>query len=401
LVVEIVEGLGAELDEVAGTLVGTIHESLEELDEDMRPWTRQSTRANLGVMVTLLREGADPRSAQAPPEAIAYAKEYVVRGLDFTLLQRAYRSAQGRFAGMILERLRQATDDPDRLADAMGFFNAWIFAWIETIDRQLTEVYMHEREQRVRGAAAMRAAEVRALLGGAPVDLAAASTRLGYELDRFHVGYVVWTESAGDSPGGGHSLYGEMEQVAATVAESLGARGTLTVPQGRHLACWAGRREPLHLDDLRVPFGAGATASVAAGSPARGVEGFVLSHREALLARRVAQLEANGRPVCVSYPDLALDSLITGDLEAAERFAARELGPLAAGDEATHRLASTLAVYLEESRSFARAARRLGVHTNTVTYRVHRAEEVLGHPVAERQLELRVALRLLDLLPAG
>lgn len=395
----IVETLSGELDQVAAALVETIHAHVEELDDDMRTWTLQSTRANLGVMVTLLREGADPRSVSAPAEAIGYAKEYVFRGLDFVLLQRAYRTAQGAFAGMILERLREATDDAEHLAEAMVYFNAWIFAWIEAIERQLTDVYMSEREQRQRGTAAMRAAEVRAILSGAEVDSPAVGRRIGYELERFHVGYVVWTEGGDEGPGSGHSIYGEMERVAATVAESLGARGTISVPQGRHLACWAGRREPLHLDDLRVPLGAGSTVSVAAGSPAEGVEGFVLSHREALLARRVAQLEAAGGPVCVTYPDLALDSLISGDLDSAERFAARELGPLTASDESTRRLASTLAVYLEESRSFARAARRLGVHTNTVTYRVRRAEELLGHPVAERQLELRVALRLLDLLP--
>ena len=169
-ILEIVETLSAELDDVSAALVETIHENLEELDDDMRTWTLQSTRANLGVMVTLMRDGADPRSVVAPTEALAYAKEYVVRDLDFVLLQRAYRTAQGVFSGMILERLRQATDDADHLADAMSFFNAWIFAWIEAIERQLTDVYMSEREQWVRGAAAMRAAEVRAILRGAPVD---------------------------------------------------------------------------------------------------------------------------------------------------------------------------------------------------------------------------------------
>src|ERR1051325_661700 len=79
---EIVETLSAELDEVSATLADTIHESIEELDDDMRTWTLQSTRANLGVMVTLMRQGEDPRSVVAPPEALGYAKEYVVRGLD-------------------------------------------------------------------------------------------------------------------------------------------------------------------------------------------------------------------------------------------------------------------------------------------------------------------------------
>ena len=41
--------------------------------------------------------------------------------------------------------------------------------------------------------------------------------------------------------------------------------------------------------------------------------------------------------------------------------------------------------------------RRLSVHENTVTYRVQRAEELLGHPVSERRLELQVALRLVGL----
>ncbi|HEX6229202.1 MAG TPA: helix-turn-helix domain-containing protein [Solirubrobacterales bacterium] len=405
-IAEIVARMTTELDEIAGSLTDSIHEHIDELDSDLRVWTLQSVRANLGMMMTMLREGSDPRSAVAPPEAVAYAKEYVLRELDFSLLQRAYRTAQGAFSGMALERLRATTDDVDLLTEAMGFFNAWLFAWIETLDRQMTEVYMGEREQWVRGAAAMRAAEVRALLGGARVDVGEVSRRLGYELDRYHVAYLVWNEQAERDPGGGQAIYGEMERVAAAVAESLGGRGLLSVPQARHLACWVGRREPPQPDELRVPLGPGAAVSVAAGAPHHGVEGFVHSHREAQLARGVAQLgggEGAGdrSAACLAFPDVALDSLITRDLEAAHRFVARELGSLAGEDDATRRLACTLTVFLEEGCSFVRAARRLGVHANTVTYRVRRAEELLGRPAAERQLELRVALRLLELLPAG
>jgi hypothetical protein len=395
----IVELLSHDLDEIAAMLADAIHEHLSELEEDMGPWTRQAARSNLGVILTMMREGDDPGSAYPPPEAIGYAKEYVVRGLKLSLMQRAYRTGQSAFGGIILERLRVATDDADHLAEAMAFFNAWIFAWVEAIERRLTDVYMSEHEQWVRGAAAIRAAEVRALLGGAaPVDAAAVSLRLGYALDRVHVGFVVWSEEAGERPGDAGGLFAEMERAAATVAESLGAGAPLTVAEGRHLACWAGRRSEPELSRLRLPRAGARGLSVAAGTPAPGLEGFVSSHREALLARRVAQLSGDGDGAVATYPDLALEALLTEDPEAARRFAARELGPLAAGDDATARLASTVAIFLEEGSSFVRAGRRLGIHANTVAYRVRRAESLRGHPVTERQLELRVALRLARLL---
>ncbi len=395
----IVETLSGELDEIAAALADTVHEHIVELDDDMRTWTLQAARSDLGVIVTMMREGSDPRTAQAPPEAIGYAKEYVFRGLDLSLHQRAYRAAQSVFAGMILERLRAETDDPDHLAEAMAFFNAWIFAWVEAIERQLTDVYTSEREQWVQGAAAVRAAEVRALLAGsAPPDATAVSLRLGYELNRFHVGFVVWSEGLGERPGDASSLFRAMEDAAAAVAESLEAGPPLTVAEGRHLACWAGRRTAPDLARLRLSRAAGRGLSVAAGTPARGVEGFVLSHREALLARRVAQQRGESAGVIATYPDLALEALLADDLSAARIFVERELGPLAAGDDATVRLASTLTIFLEERGSFVGAARRLGVHANTVSYRVRRAETLLGRSVNERQLELRVALRLARLL---
>jgi hypothetical protein len=395
----IVETLGRELDEIAATLADTVHEHLAELDEDMRPWTLQAARSNLGVIVTMLREGDDPGSAQPPTEAIGYAKEYVVRGLELSLMQRAYRSAQGVFGGIILERLRAATDDADHLAEAMTFFNAWIFAYIEAVEQRLTDVYVSEHEQWVRGAAAVRAVEVRALLGGAaPDDAAAISLRLGYELDRFHVGFVVWSKEAGERPGDAGGLFAEMERVAAAIAKSLGAGPPLTVAEGRHLACWAGSRTKPELSRLRLPRTGSRGLSVAAGTPAHGVEGFVLSHREALLARRVAQMRGDGADAVATYPDLALEALLAEDPEAARRFVARELGPLAAGDDATVRLAATVAIFLEENSSFVGAGRRLGIHANTVAYRVRRAESLLGRPFSERGLELRVALRLGRLL---
>jgi PucR C-terminal helix-turn-helix domain/GGDEF-like domain len=381
---ELIATMGAELDQTARQVCDAIHRHLDEIADDLYPQTLQSCRANLGLIHTLLREGADPRSATVPREALAYAKEFVRRGLSFELLQRAYRMGQRTLTSRWLEQLRHTVPDTDHFAGALAFCNDWLFAYIETIERELTEVYMREREQWLRGATAMRAETVRTLLDGTvPVDVPDLSRRLGYELERDHVAFLVWSDNDGED---GQELFAELERVAAAVARGLDGRGLLTVVQGRRLACWAGAGA------VPVPYRPRNRMHVAVGSPGHGIEGFRRSHQEALLVSRVAGLGRS--PGVTHFADVSLDVLMTNDLDEARRFVAAELGPLGAGDDATRRLSSTLRVFLEEGASYVRAARRLGVHENTVTYRVRRAEEILGHRVRERQLELRAALRL-------
>jgi hypothetical protein len=379
--------LSGELDSVARLLSDRIHEHLSELDDDLYALTLESVRSNLGMLITMLREGADPATAVPPLEAMAYAREYVRRGLSADLLRHAYRTAQGALSHLWMDRLRTATDDPDRLVEGAAYFNDWLFAWIEVVERQVGEVYARERESWRRSAAAIRSDEVRAILDGGRVDVPEASRRLGYELDRLHVSFVVWSDDA--SPGA-RPAPAEMKRLASAVGERLGAPGVLAVPRGAQLACWAAAR---HAPRARCE--PPAHLHVALGGPRRGLSGFVRSHREALAAKRIGVLTGSA---WTAFADVALDSLATQDLDEARRFVSAELGPLAGDDDSARRLRSTLGVFLEEGSSFVRAARRLGVHENTVAYRIRRAEEILGHRVVERQLELRVALRVAGLV---
>ena len=95
---------------------------------------------------------------------------------------------------------------------------------------------------------------------------------------------------------------------------------------------------------------------------------------------------------------MALRALLTADLDDAREFVDRELGPLSADDDASARLRATLTVYIEEGFSAARTGRRLGIHTNTVNYRVRRCAELRGRPVRERRVELEAALLLREAL---
>jgi DNA-binding PucR family transcriptional regulator len=285
------------------------------------------------------------------------------------------------------------TPDPDAFAESVGFFNDWLFSWIDTLERQLVEPYMHERERWIRGSAAMRAEQVRAILAGGRVDVAEASTRLGYELRRDHLAFVVYRDSAAPVAVDADGAFGEMERLATAVAEAVGARSEMSVALGGRLACWAGLRGEPSLD--AIP--ADRSLRIAIGLPGNGIEGFRRSHHEAELARKAAELLGGNGRRHVSFAENALDVLLTQDVEEARRFVVRELGPLANGSPSNQRLVETLTAFFEEGSSFVRTARRLGVHENTVVYRVRRAEEVLGHPLPERRIELQTALRLVAL----
>ena len=399
-ILEVARTMSNDLDSVARELCDAIHAQITELDHDLRLATHESCRANLAAIMLMLSEGSRPGLATAPPEALAYAKEYVRRGLGLETLQRAYRIGQATLSRMWLEELQTRAEGAEELADTFGFFNDWLFQWVETLEHRLTEYYMVERERRLRGTSAMRSEQVRTILDGSPVDIRKASATLRYELDRRHVGYIVWTTGATLDAPNGNVLFGEMERVAANVAAVMGATDHLTVPLGGYLACWAGFRRSPRAETLTgtLPLATNRWINVALGQLGEGIGGFRRSHEEAVLARRVHQLRSPERqPTCVRFSDVALEVMLTHSREEARRFVAQQLGDLAAEDKSVARLRDTLRVFLEENGSFQNAAARLGVHKNTVAYRIRRAEELLGHGVKERQLELQTALRLAPL----
>jgi len=238
----------------------------------------------------------------------------------------------------------------------------------------------------VRSAAALRAETVQALLAGGRVDPVLAARRLRYELDRHHVAYVVWSD---DVEGG--DQYGLLESAASQLATDAHLGPPLVVHLGGQLVfAWAGSRTPITMSVGRLA----ESIRVALGSPGSGVEGFRASHREAVQARRVAQLSGRRPGSVTRYEDVALVAVASADLDLSREFVARELGSLAEQDDDTVRLAATLRVYLEEQASPRRTAQRLGVHENTVKNRVRSIRELLGRPPEERVAEILVALRL-------
>jgi hypothetical protein len=400
------EALGPDprwLSELASEITDAIHDEMPELDadEELRRGTYASTESVVRTFVEMILAGQDPEDAEMAPAAVEYAREFVRRGLPQDALLRTYQVGHATFFRLWAEQLREVLDDPVELSHAIEAGGSWSFAYIDVLSRGLIQRYADERDRWVRSAAALRLDVTEQVLGGGPVDLDQAEAELSYRLRRPHLAFVVWgahdDERSRD--------LGAIERAASEVAALQPSGQPLLVPFGSDLvAGWiggSGLPDAATLESARLDAARESNLRVACGAPAEGVEGFRRSHRQAKQARRVAQLDGAPAGSATLYDRVALIALASADLDHAREFAGAELGPLAGDDESTRRLAQTLMVYLEERSSPKRAAKRLGVHENTIPNRIRAAQALLDRPIDERVPELLVALRLRSAIEPG
>jgi purine catabolism regulator len=156
----------------------------------------------------------------------------------------------------------------------------------------------------------------------------------------------------------------------------------------------------LQVREAVVDWRPGFTVSVGFSAPVDAPPGVATAHRE---VRAVLDTLARFRrwSQVVAVPELGLTGLLAGvSDDRLVEFVNRHLGPLVEHDR--HRggnLIPTLKAYLEEGEQQA-AARRLGVHPNTLRYRLDRIREISGAELddAETRLNVAVALRVQGLL---
>jgi DNA-binding PucR family transcriptional regulator len=132
-------------------------------------------------------------------------------------------------------------------------------------------------------------------------------------------------------------------------------------------------------------------AHVVVGDPEDDVGGFGRTHRQALRVEAVALAAGAARRRVTAFAEIRPIALMSGDLDGTREWVRETLGPLAADTVQNARLRETVRIYLDAG-GYTAAASRLFVHTNTVHYRVQKAEEARGRPVAHDRLEVELAL---------
>jgi purine catabolism regulator len=137
----------------------------------------------------------------------------------------------------------------------------------------------------------------------------------------------------------------------------------------------------------------GKPRRIAFGRVATGTDGVRASYREAV---EVLGFEGTGR--VVRYEAALLPRVLHGDPEARAAFIAELFGALE-GRKSAAAMRTAMLRYAEEGFAFRRTASALGVHPNTLRYRLERASEATGLSFddGDVRFRLQLAARLLRL----
>ncbi len=245
--------------------------------------------------------------------------------------------------------------------------------------------------ERVEGSPAQREGElVRALLSGARGEPPA---ELDYDFAGWHLGVIATGAGAVDA--------------LRAVQARLGCR-MLSVPDGEQAVwAWLGAPRGVAIEDFERAVttrsgpaedaGAGrlpADVSFAVGEPARGIEGWRVTYRQAQEALRV-MLRRPRR--LTRFADVALLVPWLDDPVRARSLIEVYLAPLDGLREGGQALRQTLHAYFAAGQNVNAAAAALGVNRSTVRRHVRTIEERLARPLHTRQAELQVAMRLEEL----
>ncbi|MTJ66613.1 helix-turn-helix domain-containing protein [Nocardia seriolae] len=390
------------LEQVVARLDNAIIARVPEFrDRDMRRDLAASSRAHALEVLSGLNQ--DRIDYPVPEEAHAFARTLARRGHDVRLLLRVYHLGQEAVVDYMTEVVEQQQLPREIERSVLLRLFDRTTRWISTSVEALTDTYMEERERGLRAAFTQRAEIVRGLLDGAEADVENDSARLGYRLAQRHLALVLWTDedttplrpdedAAAPRPDRTGEAVGLLDRVVTRYAAAFGNGSVFTMPSGAS-ALWAWIGMDGELPDPADPaWSVDAPVRVAVGVPAAHTKGFRDSHREAVAARQVAERARAGMSRVLHYAEVEVAYLAGADEAAMRALVDRELGALAAPDAQSARLRETLHAYLRARRSPDAAAKLLGVHKNTVRYRIQRIEELLGHSLDQRGARLEIAL---------
>ena len=360
-------------------------------EDDFRDLLLESIRENLGHIRRYL---ADPSILVdiTLDRPISVARRQAQIGASQNALQHSYRVGIQMALDDWTSRVRAHGASEERSADLAPALMASVAHFLHYQDfalgRASAEFSLQEEALRRTGAQIRKQVVLDLLNGNVAGDSSELLATLGYDTTVCHLGIMVKNMAESRL----HRLLGSLRR-AGGASESLSIR-----VRANEIALWLARPRTWSesnvsavRDSLRS---AGITASVS--TPVGGLDGLRDTYRQLQRLEALRPNLAAGEDV-LYYQEHRLEILLGTDPATAARFVRDELKKLADSTESAARLRETVSAAFAFGRHVA-AAEQLGLHEHTVRNRLHRAEQLLGHPLSERRAELLVALRLRDSL---
>jgi DNA-binding PucR family transcriptional regulator len=350
-----------------------------------------SVDSNVDTCLQIMQHRIDLTDVQAPAAAVEYARRLAQRGTALTALLRAYRVGHATFSEWMLRELARQAANADMISATTLNMSKIVSGYIDQTSEEMVAAYAQARENWLRNRSAARAARVRELLSGERIEVGAAEVDLGYRLRQYHVGLVCWVADAASAADEITRLERAVSHVAAQVASS---GDPVFLPRDESSA-WAwlplGTRDGL---DAAAAVTADADADIhfAFGDAAKGTTGFRLTHQQAIAAQAVALAGGSPAPRAVYFGEVAPVAMMLAARDLLRPWVCGTLADLATDDEHHARLRDTLLVFLQSGGSYKMTAEQLMLHKNTVQYRIRKAEESLGRPVADSRRDVELAL---------
>jgi len=338
---------------------------------------RLSAAVSAGVGQSIAAVECDEDESGAVPEALLAEVQRLARGgVEVDTLLRSCLAAYSLLCDFVLREAESGATPSS--ADLRRVLRVQA-AMFERILATVASEHARERRRRPRPPGARQLECVRSLLIGQAADIA----DLAYEIGDWHVGAIAV------GAGGPSLLRG--------LARSVDRRLLLVQPEADVAWAWLGGRHRLEAAELVERMAsAEPTTLVVLGEPARGQDGWRLTHQQASAALRLAPPKTRG---VVRYAEVGLLAAISQDGVLKKSLHQMYLAPLADARDGGMGLRETLRAYFTAGHNVSSAASALGVSRQTVSSRLRVVEEKLGRPLASCATEVEVALRL-DLIGA-
>lgn len=366
--------LRARREEIEAAILARISalgDSTRNDDADYQLGLRAAVSAVIDCSLTCLEHGEHWRGC-VPSAAVSQARRAARNGVSLETVVLRYIAGDARFWEFVLD---EASSIGMASTSALRHLDAIRCSLLEELTTTAIREHLHQRMTQTQSTDQRRRDLTHKLLAGHPVD----TGEFDYEFDAWHLAII----------GRGVDSVKVIRRLSAILGSDL-----LDVLHGHDTAwTWLGTRQRLPSNTVPRYLSPKTMAGVvlAVGEPARGLDGWRLTHREAQAALTVAL--GRGQPV-TRCTDVLLEAAMLRDQMLATSLLTTFLTPLESigigGQTARH----TLQAYLTCRQNISSTARRLSVTRKTVEKRLSDIENVLERPLDTCLAELGVAMAI-------